>query len=187
MSPHAASAYLAAAYPTSSVPVLDGCGERASHLAGRAVGGELEIFATQALPHSLGLLYEEVTAHLGFRRSSDEWPPTASPAGPASSASSRLYEEGPFDRIWAQPAAGDAGTALGGALPPRPECAIPTSAAASGSAPCSGAPGCAGVLDALRGATWVAAHRHPVPPHVEASLFMLDPSQRASPAHRYVS
>ena len=28
---------------------------------------------TQELPHSLGLLYEELTAHLGFRRSSDEY------------------------------------------------------------------------------------------------------------------
>jgi carbamoyltransferase len=31
-------------------------------------------------------------------------------------ANSRLHREGPFDRIWVQPAAGDAGTALGGAL-----------------------------------------------------------------------
>ena len=31
-------------------------------------------------------------------------------------ANSRLASEGPFDRIWVQPAAGDAGTALGGAL-----------------------------------------------------------------------
>ena len=35
--------------------------------------GALETLATQALPHSLGLLYEELTAHLGFRRSSDEY------------------------------------------------------------------------------------------------------------------
>ena len=34
---------------------------------------EPEALATQALPHSLGLPYEEVTAHLGFRRSSDEY------------------------------------------------------------------------------------------------------------------
>ena len=36
-------------------------------------GGPLEVLAAQALPHSLGLLYEELTAHLGFRRSSDEY------------------------------------------------------------------------------------------------------------------
>ena len=69
---HAASAHLAAPYLRSSVLVLDGRGERASHLAGRSVDGELEVLAAQQLPHSLGLLYEEVTDHLGFRRSSDE-------------------------------------------------------------------------------------------------------------------
>jgi carbamoyltransferase len=70
---HAASAHLAAPYPSSSVLVLDGRGEAASHLAGRSVDGDLEILAAQRLPHSLGLLYEEVTDHLGFRRSSDEY------------------------------------------------------------------------------------------------------------------
>ena len=70
---HAASAGLAAPYPSSSVLVLDGRGERTSYLAGRYVDGELEVLATQDLPHSLGLLYEELTAHLGFRRSSDEY------------------------------------------------------------------------------------------------------------------
>jgi hypothetical protein len=70
---HAASACFAAPYPTSSVLVLDGRGESASHLAGRSHGGDLEILAAQQLPHSLGLLYEEVTEHLGFRRSSDEY------------------------------------------------------------------------------------------------------------------
>ena len=53
--------------------VLDGRGERASYLAGHAMGGTLEVLATQELPHSLGLLYEDVTAHLGFQRSSDEY------------------------------------------------------------------------------------------------------------------
>src|SRR3712207_1413761 len=31
-------------------------------------------------------------------------------------ANSRLLDEGPFDEVWVQPAAGDAGTALGAAL-----------------------------------------------------------------------
>ena len=196
---HAASAYLAAPAPTSSVLVLDGRGERASHLAGRAVHGELKVLATQELPHSLGLFYEEVTAHLGFRRSSDEykvmalasygrprflpelrelvratgdggfttasidWRRFAPPVGAGEAwgdahadlaasvqarlqevmldlarwlhaqtgdadltvaggvalncvANSFLAEHGPFERIWVQPAAGDAGTALGAAL-----------------------------------------------------------------------
>lgn len=70
---HAASAYLAASYDSSSVMVLDGRGERSSYLAGRCVGGALEVLATQELPHSVGLFYEEATAHLGFKRSSDEY------------------------------------------------------------------------------------------------------------------
>ena len=196
---HAASGYLAAPMPTSSVLVLDGRGERASHLAGRAVSGELKVLAIQELPHSLGLVYEEATAHLGFRRSSDEykvmalasygrprflpalrelvaatgdggfrtepidWTQFTPPVGRdeawrpehadlAASVQTRLQEvmldlarwlheqtgdrdltmaggvalncvanswlaeHGPFERIWVQPAAGDAGTALGAAL-----------------------------------------------------------------------
>jgi carbamoyltransferase len=70
---HAGSAYLASPHPDSAVMVLDGRGERGSYLAGRSVGGDLELLATQDLPHSLGLLYEELTEHLGFRRSSDEY------------------------------------------------------------------------------------------------------------------
>ena len=196
---HAASAYLAAPAPTSSVLVLDGRGERASHLAGRAVDGELKVLAIQELPHSLGLVYEEATAHLGFRRASDEYkvmalasygrprflrefrelvrvtgdggfvtepidwerfaPAVRAPeawdevhADLAATVQTRLQEvmldlarwlhgqtgdaeltmaggvalncvanaflaeHGPFERIWVQPAAGDAGTALGAAL-----------------------------------------------------------------------
>jgi carbamoyltransferase len=71
---HAASAHLAAGAPSSAVLVVDGRGERASHLAGHArADGSLEILAAQRLPHSLGLLYEELTDHLGFRRSADEY------------------------------------------------------------------------------------------------------------------
>ncbi len=70
---HAASAYLAAPFETSAVMVLDGRGEKASYLAGHWDGVRLEVLATQALPHSLGLMYEEVTEHLGFLRSSDEY------------------------------------------------------------------------------------------------------------------
>jgi carbamoyltransferase len=195
---HAASATFPSGFDPCSVLVLDGRGERASHLAGRSVGGELEILATQELPHSLGLLYEELTAHLGFRRSSDEYkvmamasygeprfldafrelvradgggfsvgdvdlsafaPPLA-PGGEFTErhaalaatvqrrleevlldlarwlhertgdrdlvmaggvalncvANSVIWREGPFERIWVQPAAGDSGTALGAAL-----------------------------------------------------------------------
>jgi carbamoyltransferase len=74
---HAASAALAAPVEYGqgdcAVLVLDGRGERASHLAGRYGKGRLTPLASQSLPHSLGLLYEELTEHLGFLRSSDEY------------------------------------------------------------------------------------------------------------------
>jgi carbamoyltransferase len=196
---HAASATFASGFDPCDVLVLDGRGERASHLAGTFVAGALEVRAAQRLPHSLGLLYEELTAHLGFRRSSDEYkvmamasygepsfldelrrlvradghggfvvecvdfaryaPPlttgaefTRAHADLAASlqrrleevlielarwlhdrsgnrdlvmaggvalncvANSRLWREGPYARIWVQPASGDSGTALGAAM-----------------------------------------------------------------------
>lgn len=197
---HAASAGLAAPFGgNTAVLVLDGRGEQHSHLAGHYCNGRLQVLSSQALPHSLGLLYEQATAHLGFVRSSDEYkvmalasygkprhldllresvhatgdggfvstgvdwqllcPPraadedwTAEHADMAASlqavteqvlldlacwlhqrtraatlalaggvalncvANTRLYAETPFSQVWVQPAAGDAGTALGGAL-----------------------------------------------------------------------
>ena len=70
---HAASAHLASPFESSTVIVLDGRGERTSYLGGRYEGQRLEKLKAQNLPHSLGLLYEEATEHLGFRRSSDEY------------------------------------------------------------------------------------------------------------------
>ncbi|MEU1663845.1 carbamoyltransferase C-terminal domain-containing protein [Streptomyces sparsogenes] len=195
----ASSAYAAPGAETSSVLVLDGRGEATSHLAARRLGDRLEPLRGQELPHSLGLVYEELTEHLGFLRSSDEykvmalasygaprlldelrryvhptgdggfratgvpWAELCPPRRPGEAwsqahadlaasaqacleetlldlvrwlhgrthdsvltmaggvalncvANSRVAREGPFDRVWVQPAAGDAGTALGGAL-----------------------------------------------------------------------
>lgn len=70
---HAASAYLSAPFSSTGVLVLDGRGERATHLSGRAVEGNLEVLASTSMPHSLGLWYEDLTDHLGFLRSSDEY------------------------------------------------------------------------------------------------------------------
>lgn len=70
---HAFSACAVAPYESCAVLVVDGRGESASHLAGHWREGRLEVLATQPLPHSLGLMYEELTEHLGFRRSSDEY------------------------------------------------------------------------------------------------------------------
>jgi carbamoyltransferase len=198
---HAASATYAVdgENEPSSVLVLDGRGEIASHLAGRRTADGFETLASQQLPHSLGLLYETLTEHLGFLRSSDEykvmalasygkprmleelrrhvyatgdggfhtegldWQEFTAPRDPGQEwtqehadlacsaqgileevlldlvrwlhgrtgdrllslaggvalncvANSRIAREGPFDRVWVQPAAGDAGTALGAAL-----------------------------------------------------------------------
>jgi carbamoyltransferase len=70
---HAASAYLAAPFADSSVLVLDGRGEQTSHLSGLARAGDLTVLGGQRLPHSIGLMYESATEHLGFRRASDEY------------------------------------------------------------------------------------------------------------------
>ena len=70
---HAASAGLAGPLGDASVLVCDGRGEAASHLAGRYAGGQLDVLASQPLPHSLGLFYEQATSHLGFLHSSDEY------------------------------------------------------------------------------------------------------------------
>ncbi|MCW4355511.1 carbamoyltransferase [Hoyosella sp. YIM 151337] len=196
---HAASAGLAAPFGDCAVLVTDGRGESTSALAGEYRDGKLDVLSEVALPHSLGLFYEDATEHLGFTRSSDEYKVmalasygsprfapelrlrvqyladgtfqtehvdfghflprrargdefTAKHADFAASvqlvteevllrmckwlhhrtgarnlamaggvalncvANTRVLDESPFDNIWVQPAAGDAGTALGAAL-----------------------------------------------------------------------
>jgi carbamoyltransferase len=70
---HAASTALASPHPDTAVLVVDGRGERTSMLAGVYRDRKLDVLAAQQLPHSLGLLYESLTEHLGFARSSDEY------------------------------------------------------------------------------------------------------------------
>jgi carbamoyltransferase len=70
---HAASAYLAAPARDAAVIVLDGRGETTSFLGGVATDGRFDAVARQSLPHSLGLMYEDLTEHLGFHRASDEY------------------------------------------------------------------------------------------------------------------
>ena len=197
---HAASAFLPSPFESAAVLTLDGRGERAT--TGYAVGRgtDLEWLGQVQMPHSLGILYEQVTSYLGFLHSSDEYkvmalashgkprhlegfrdlvrlgeagdytigePRLEERFGPArlrggpleqrhfdvahslqvvledtvielarwlheASGSddlcmaggvalncvmnARLRDRGPFRRIWVQPAAGDAGTALGAAL-----------------------------------------------------------------------
>ncbi len=197
---HQASAFLAAPWERCAVMTLDGRGERATTTYGRFADGHYQSLGEVCMPHSLGLLYERMTTHLGFLHSSDEYKVMAlaamgqprwademcshirigaqgryviddidftALAGPprrpgaalgalqfdlAASLqaalertvlrladwlhgasgerhlamaggvalncvmNARLRDEGPFDSVWIQPAAGDAGTALGAAL-----------------------------------------------------------------------
>lgn len=196
---HEASAFLAAPFETCAVMTLDGRGERATTTYGLFDQGRFEEIGRVEMPHSLGMLYERVTGHLGFLHSSDEYKvmalasfgqpsyidafraairvgprgryeigpidlealvPARERGGPLGAAhydlarslqlaleetvlqladwlqaetgarnlamaggvalncvmNARLRDQGRFDRIWVQPAAGDAGTALGAAL-----------------------------------------------------------------------
>ncbi|WP_432511421.1 carbamoyltransferase family protein [Kineococcus sp. SYSU DK001] len=74
---HAASAALASPQAARdggcSVLTVDGRGERISSLAGRYRGGRLEVLHETGLPQSLGFVYEDLTRHLGFTHSSDEY------------------------------------------------------------------------------------------------------------------
>jgi carbamoyltransferase len=197
---HAASAFLPSPFESAAILTLDGRGERATTGYSLGEGNSIMRLGQVNFPHSLGLLYEEVTEYLGFLPSSDEYKVmalasfgkpryladfremiqlasdgqyTIAPArleerfGPprlrggaleqrhydiAHSLqvaleevvlvlaswlhdvtgqdalclaggvalncvlNARLRDKGPFRRIWVQPAAGDAGTALGAAL-----------------------------------------------------------------------
>jgi len=74
---HQASAFLAAPFERCAVMTLDGRGERATTTYGAcsASGGALAYrsLGVVEMPNSLGLLYEKITAHLGFLHSSDEY------------------------------------------------------------------------------------------------------------------
>lgn len=70
---HQASAFLASPYESCAVMTLDGRGEDATTGYGVYADGRYRALGEVRMPHSLGLLYERVTAHLGFLHSSDEY------------------------------------------------------------------------------------------------------------------
>jgi len=70
---HEASAFLAAPFDESAVMTLDGRGELATTTYGEFDGHRFSRLGEVRMPHSLGLLYEQVTAYLGFLHSSDEY------------------------------------------------------------------------------------------------------------------
>src|SRR4051812_22439253 len=197
---HAASAFHASPFGSAAVLTLDGRGEKATTSYNIGSCNRLERLGQVNMPHSLGILYEQVTGYLGFLHSSDEYKvmalasfgkptflnefrdivrmghygqytirpprleerfgPARLKGGPLEQRhydiahslqvvleeavleiaswlhkaagspnlcmaggvalncvmNARVRDRGPFERIWVQPAAGDAGTALGAAL-----------------------------------------------------------------------
>ena len=70
---HQASAFLACPFDSCAVMTLDGRGEDNSTSYGVYAENRYTALGDVRMPHSLGLLYERVTAHLGFLHSSDEY------------------------------------------------------------------------------------------------------------------
>ncbi len=63
---HAASAFYCSPFTSAVILTLDGVGEWATTALWRGKGNHIEQIAEIRYPHSLGLLYSAVTAHLGF-------------------------------------------------------------------------------------------------------------------------
>lgn len=70
---HAASAFLPSPFYEAAVMTMDGRGEKATTTFSIGKGNNLDRISQVNMPHSLGLLYEKVTTHLGFLHSSDEY------------------------------------------------------------------------------------------------------------------
>jgi carbamoyltransferase len=70
---HAASAFHASPLTRAAVLTLDGRGEKATTGYARGENNRLEWLGQVHMPHSLGMLYERITEHLGFLHSSDEY------------------------------------------------------------------------------------------------------------------
>jgi carbamoyltransferase len=70
---HEASAFLAAPFDECAVLTMDGRGEKATTSYGKYIDRRYQRLKQVNLPHSLGLLYEAITDHLGFLHSSDEY------------------------------------------------------------------------------------------------------------------
>jgi carbamoyltransferase len=70
---HAASAFLCSPYENAAVMTIDGRGERATTSYYTGNGNQLTKISDVCMPHSLGMLYENVTKYLGFLGSSDEY------------------------------------------------------------------------------------------------------------------
>src|SRR5262249_53407735 len=70
---HAGSAFHGSPLERAAGMTLDGRGEKATTSYSLGDGYRLERLQQVNMPHSLGILYEEVTGYLGFLHSSDEY------------------------------------------------------------------------------------------------------------------
>lgn len=70
---HAASAFHPSPFARAAVMTIDGRGEKATTSYYLGEGNDLTCLEQVEMPHSLGLLYERMTTHLGFLHSSDEY------------------------------------------------------------------------------------------------------------------
>ncbi|MBN2331113.1 MAG: carbamoyltransferase [Candidatus Aenigmarchaeota archaeon] len=70
---HAASSFFVSPYKEAAILTIDGVGEWATTTLGFAQGNEIELRQQIRFPHSIGLLYSAVTAHLGFKVNNSEY------------------------------------------------------------------------------------------------------------------
>jgi len=70
---HAASSYLVSPFKDAAILTVDGVGEWATTTLGHAKENDITILKQIEFPHSLGLLYSAVTAHLGFSVNNSEY------------------------------------------------------------------------------------------------------------------
>lgn len=70
---HAASAFYASPFDKAAIVTIDGRGEKATTTYAMGNGNRIAPIGQVEMPHSLGILYEQVTSFLGFLHSSDEY------------------------------------------------------------------------------------------------------------------
>ncbi|MBI5393525.1 carbamoyltransferase [Candidatus Woesearchaeota archaeon] len=70
---HAASTFLVSPYEEAAILTVDGVGEWATTTYGYGKGNQITLEKEIQFPHSLGLLYSTVTAHLGFSVNNSEY------------------------------------------------------------------------------------------------------------------
>jgi carbamoyltransferase len=63
---HAASAYFPSGFDRAAILTVDGIGEAACSTLAKAVGTRIRTLETFNYPHSLGLVWEVISCHLGF-------------------------------------------------------------------------------------------------------------------------